>query len=121
LERVACVLQGKVSNYETDLFVPLIERGCQADRRAGKAMSGEQWALSAKKDAASLRIIADHSRAATFLISDGVIPANDGRGYVLRKILRRGIRHGRLLGQEQPFMYEMVKAVRDQMQVLIRS
>ena len=66
---------------------------------------------------ASLRIIADHARAATFLISDGVLPANDGRGYVLRKILRRGIRHGRLLGQEKPFMHEMVFAVRDEMQV----
>ena len=64
---------------------------------------------------ASLRIIADHARAATFLISDGVMPSNEGRGYVLRKILRRGIRHGRLLGQEKPFMYEMVFAVRDEM------
>ncbi len=64
---------------------------------------------------ASLRIIADHARAATFLINDGVLPANEGRGYVLRKILRRGIRHGRLLGQEQPFLFEMVYAVRDLM------
>ena len=64
--------------------------------------------LSDEKGAASLRIIADHARAATFLISDGVLPANEGRGYVLRKILRRGIRHGRLLGQEKPFMHEMV-------------
>ena len=64
-----------------------------------------------------LRIIADHARAATFLISDGVLPSNEGRGYVLRKILRRGIRHGRLLGQEKPFMHEMVFAVRDEMQV----
>ncbi len=64
-----------------------------------------------------LRIIADHARAATFLISDGVQPANEGRGYVLRKILRRGIRHGRLLGQEKPFMFEMVGAVRDEMKV----
>ena len=70
-----------------------------------------------ERSRASLRIIADHARAATFLISDGVNPANDGRGYVLRKILRRGIRHGRLLGQEKPFMYEMVFAVRDEMQV----
>ena len=65
----------------------------------------------------SLRIIADHARCATFLISDGVLPSNEGRGYVLRKILRRGIRHGRLLGQEKPFMYEMVFAVRDEMPV----
>ena len=64
----------------------------------------------------SLRIIADHARAATFLINDGVLPSNEGRGYVLRKILRRGIRHGRLLGQEQPFLFEMVNAVRDLMQ-----
>src|ERR1019366_8768775 len=64
---------------------------------------------------ASLRIIADHARAATFLINDGVLPANEGRGYVLRKILRRGIRHGRLLRQEEPFLYRMVDAVRDLM------
>ena len=67
-------------------------------------------------DNASLRIIADHARAATFLINDGVLPSNEGRGYVLRKILRRGIRHGRLLGQEKPFLFEMVYAVRDLMQ-----
>ena len=73
--------------------------------------------MSDEKGAASLRIIADHARAATFLISDGVQPANEGRGYVLRKILRRGIRHGRLLGQEKPFMHEMVLAVRDEMAV----
>ncbi len=68
------------------------------------------------KSAASLRVIADHSRAATFLISDGVIPSNEGRGYVLRKIIRRAITHGRLLGQNKPFLYEMVFAVRDLMQ-----
>jgi alanyl-tRNA synthetase len=104
LERVAAVLQRKVSNFETDLFTPLI--ACAAEL------------TSSKNDVAiaSLRIIADHARAATFLINDGVLPSNEGRGYVLRKILRRGIRHGRLLGQEQPFLFEMVNAVRDLMQ-----
>src|SRR5207248_11449268 len=61
------------------------------------------------------RVIAEHARATTFLISDGVLPANEGRGYVLRKIMRRAIRHGRLLGQNKPFLYEMVSAVRDEM------
>jgi len=215
LERVAAVLQGKVSNFETDLFTPLIARAAeltgvggsagpnqnsgfvkghgfsQAEKGAngnegalaptvatdvskgndstpadealgtvtghdfsradeaqietgalapeGATAAGEAGALKGRGfspavsaeleqgalapegiDAltanASLRIIADHARAATFLINDGVLPSNEGRGYVLRKILRRGIRHGRLLGQEQPFLYEMVYAVRDLMQ-----
>src|ERR1035437_2650725 len=126
LERIACVLQGVLSNYQTDLFLPLIGKARELtgrhDLRADSeeqlsAMSLKQVAGSEEKGAASLRIIADHARCATFLISDGVIPANEGRGYVLRKILRRGIRHGRLLGQEKPFMFEMVFAVRDEMQV----
>ncbi len=107
LERMAAVLQGKISNFETDLFTPLITR-------AGELTHTRYQDGLAPTDA-SLRIIADHSRAATFLISDGVLPANEGRGYVLRKILRRGIRHGRMLGQEDPFMYRMVEAVRDEM------
>ena len=69
-----------------------------------------------RSSAASLRVIADHARAATFLISDGVLPSNEGRGYVLRKIIRRAITHGRLLGQMKPFLHEMVFAVRDLMQ-----
>ena len=104
LERVAAVLQGKLSNFETDLFVPLIEKAAELTHTKGDMLGNP-----------SLRIIADHARAATFLISDGVLPANEGRGYVLRKILRRGIRHGRLLGQNDPFMYQMVYAVRDEM------
>jgi len=104
LERLAAVLQGKVSNFETDLFTPLIARAAELTGAANDV------------SIASLRIIADHARAATFLINDGVLPSNEGRGYVLRKILRRGIRHGRLLGQEQPFLYQMVYAVRDLMQ-----
>jgi len=153
LERVAAVLQGKVSNYESDLFTPLLKRAAELtgftptsqkrdvghpDSRGGEETAGlstalrsgrddsalggvgsgmsiEELAVSDVKGAASLRIIADHARASTFLISDGVTPANEGRGYVLRKILRRGIRHGRLLGQEKPFMHEMVFAVRDEM------
>jgi alanyl-tRNA synthetase len=114
LERVACVLQGKLSNYESDLFTPLIKRAVELTGFAS-TMSVEALAVSDEKGAASLRIIADHARASTFLIADGVTPANEGRGYVLRKILRRGIRHGRLLGQEKPFMHEMVLAVRDEM------
>src|SRR5881396_37148 len=184
LERVTAVLQGVISNYETDLFVPLIKGAAeltghvgpglrpgqagqspastqteagssvgtsttrvgtgvppvQAERssaaisktssgaslrRAGEgtrpyASSGTNHvgadALvrpSEQKSAASLRVIADHSRAATFLISDGVLPSNEGRGYVLRKIIRRAITHGRLLGQTKPFLYQMVFAVRD--------
>ena len=111
LERIACVLQGVLSNFETDLFTPLIKR---AEELTGHKVEPEHEVD--ERSRASLRIIADHSRAATFLISDGVLPANEGRGYVLRKIMRRGIRHGRLLGQEKPFMHEMVYAVRDEMQ-----
>ena len=109
LERIACVLQGVLSNFETDLFTPLINRAEQLTHH--KVESDHE--IDARSQA-SLRIIADHARAATFLISDGVLPANEGRGYVLRKIMRRGIRHGRLLGQEKPFMHEMVYAVRDE-------
>jgi alanyl-tRNA synthetase len=127
LERVAAVLQGKVSNFETDLFTPLIARAAELtdlvsghDFSCAEGAEKESGALApAETDLvgdASLRIIADHARAATFLINDGVVPSNEGRGYVLRKILRRGIRHGRLLGQEKPFLFEMVFAVRDLMQ-----
>ncbi len=110
LERIACVLQGVLSNFETDLFTPLIQR---AEQLTGHKVQSDHEID--ERSRASLRIIADHARAATFLISDGVLPANEGRGYVLRKIMRRGIRHGRLLGQEKPFMHEMVYAVRDEM------
>jgi alanyl-tRNA synthetase len=155
LERVAAVLQGKVSNFETDLFTPLITRagelaglvsghdfsraesagkneGALAPAAKGDVLKGHGFsrAEEAKKEGgalapegihaltsnASLRIIADHARAATFLINDGVLPSNEGSGYVLRKIMRRAIRHGRLLGQEKPFLFEMVYAVRDLMQ-----
>jgi alanyl-tRNA synthetase len=113
LERVAAVLQGVISNYETDLFVPLIERAAEL---TGTSLKKELEKEAHAKSAASLRVIADHSRAATFLISDGVLPSNEGRGYVLRKIIRRAITHGRLLGQTKPFLNQMVFAVRDLMQ-----
>ena len=113
LERLAAVLQGKISNYDTDLFVPLIKRAAEL---TGVSLPQEQRKEAQSKSAASLRVIADHSRAATFLISDGVLPSNEGRGYVLRKIIRRAITHGRLLGQTKPFLYQMVFAVRDLMQ-----
>ena len=112
LERTAAALQGVVSNYDTDLFTPLIKRAAEL---TGTSLTKELSKEAHTKSAASLRVIADHSRAATFLISDGVIPANDGRGYVLRKIIRRAITHGRLLGQTKPFLHEMVFAVRDLM------
>jgi alanyl-tRNA synthetase len=132
LERVTAVLQGVISNYETDLFTPLIKRAAELTLSAEKpgelrspgqpraavptfAEKGSAGSAS-HKSAASLRVIADHSRAATFLISDGVLPSNEGRGYVLRKIIRRAITHGRLLGQTKPFLYLMVFAVRDLMQ-----
>jgi alanyl-tRNA synthetase len=117
LERVASVLQCVISNYETDLFTPLIKRAAEFTGR-GKitdfVMEVSHEALN-RSSAASLRVIADHSRAATFLISDGVLPSNEGRGYVLRKIIRRAITHGRLLGQKESFLYQMVFAVRDLM------
>jgi alanyl-tRNA synthetase len=115
LERVAAVLQGVISNYETDLFVPLIKRAAELTGVSVEQENKREDAEQTHKQAASLRVIADHARASTFLISDGVVPANEGRGYVLRKIIRRAIRHGRLLGQEKPFLFEMVFAVRDLM------
>jgi len=108
LERVAAVLQGVISNYDTDLFVPLL------DRAAELIGVNEQKELAAEdkgRSAASLRVIADHARATTFLITDGVLPSNEGRGYVLRKIIRRAIRHGRVLGAKGPFLSSMVPAV----------
>jgi len=113
LERVAAVQQGVISNYDTDLFTPLIKR---ASELTGTSLTKELQKEAKAKSAASLRVIADHSRAATFLICDGVVPSNEGRGYVLRKIIRRAITHGRLLGQTKPFLHQMVFAVRDLME-----
>ena len=106
LERVASVLQGKISNYETDLLKPIIDEACQ--------IFNVEYGAAASSDV-SLRIIADHVRAATFLISDGIIPSNEGRGYVLRKIMRRGIRQGTLLGYKDPFLYTLSGYVAEMM------
>jgi alanyl-tRNA synthetase len=112
LERTACVLQGVISNYDTDLFVPLMKRAAEL---CGVDLAKEEKLEEGKGGAASLRVIADHARATAFLITDGVLPSNDGRGYVLRKIMRRGIHHARLLGATEPLLHEMVSSVVAQM------
>ena len=96
LERITAVLQGVKSNYETDLFIPIIE---EIER-----ISGVPYRKDPQSDMA-IRVIADHSRAATFLTNDGVLPSNEGRGYVLRRIMRRAMRHGKMLGIESPFLH----------------
>ncbi|HKW34096.1 MAG TPA: alanine--tRNA ligase [Candidatus Acidoferrum sp.] len=112
LERVAAVLQGVISNYDTDLFKPLMKRAAEL---CGVDFAREENLEEGKGGAASLRVIADHARATSFLIADGVLPSNDGRGYVLRKIMRRGIRHGRLLGYSGPLLSELLTEVRNLM------
>jgi alanyl-tRNA synthetase len=107
LERMTAVLEGKISNFDTDLFQPLIR---EATRLAKLDVDPTD-----PKIQPSLRIIADHSRAATFLISDGVIPSNEGRGYVLRKIIRRALRHARALNAPLPFLSLMATVVRKEM------
>ncbi len=117
LDRTTAVLQGVISNYETDLFMPLIKRAAElTGTTTGHVGTAASAGSPGHKSAASLRVIADHARAATFLISDGVLPSNEGRGYVLRKIIRRAITHGRLLGQTKLFLHDMVFSVRDLMQ-----
>ena len=108
LERLTAVLQGKISNFDTDIFLPLVTFAAK--------LSGKTYGKERSTDA-SLRILADHSRAAAFLIGDGVLPSNDGRGCVLRKIIRRAVRHGRMLGLERfnYFLYEMAQLVAEEM------
>ena len=107
LERIAAVVQGVQSNFDSDLFAPLIKK--IAD------MAGKQYGANDKDDMA-MRVIADHSRATAFLVSDGVLPSNEGRGYVLRRIMRRAIRFGRALGFSKPFFAEITSAVVELMQ-----
>ena len=104
LERIAMVCQGVASTFETDLLRPILDKVSE--------MSGIPYKKSEKTDI-SLRIITDHARCVTFLVSDGVIPGNEGRSYVLRMILRRALRHGKILGMELPFLYKLVDVVVD--------
>ncbi len=107
LERVTAVVQKVRSNYETDLFRPLI------DFTAG--LAGVAYGQGGEPDV-SLRVVADHIRATAFLIADGVLPSNEGRGYVLRRIMRRAMRHGRMLGFEEPFFHKVASVVVDRME-----
>jgi len=102
LERLASVLQGVLSNYDTDLFTPIHET-------LRRMLGHDPDAFEAGRF--SYQVIADHSRAMTFLIADGIMPSNEGRGYVLRRIIRRAIRHGRLLGRREPFLVETAATV----------
>lgn len=104
LERMAAVLQGKRSNFDTDLFTPLIQAICQE--------TSQEYPLGGETDV-YIRIIADHIRAITFLIGDGVNPSNEGRGYVLRRLIRRAYRRGNLLGLDKPFLYRLASTVVD--------
>ena len=107
LERIAAIMQGVLSNYDTDLFTPLLDAiGAMTSRRHGGTMAPAD---------VSMRVIADHARAATFLIADGVVPSNEWRGYVLRKIMRRAMRHGNKLGLTEPFLYRLVDVLVTQM------
>ena len=107
LERITAILQGKISNYDTDLIYPIIENAAQ--------LFGVTPGDDARVDTV-LRIAADHARAAAFLVHDGVVPSNEGRGYVLRKIMRRALRNVRMIGVEDPFLYKMTGFVAELMQ-----
>ncbi|HOO40524.1 MAG TPA: alanine--tRNA ligase [Syntrophales bacterium] len=106
LERLTAVVQGVKSNYDTDLFQDVI--------RYTEEISGRKYGTDEKQDI-SIRVIADHSRAVTFLIGDGILPSNEGRGYVLRRILRRAARHGKLIGLNKPFLHDTAGIVIDAM------
>ncbi len=106
LERISAVLQGKLNNFDTDLFAPIISRIT--------SLKGITYKKDTRTDA-SVRVIADHIRASVFLLSEGLVPSNEGRGYVLRRIIRRASRHARLLGSEEPFLHKIVDAVTEAM------
>ena len=102
LERLACVIQGVDNMFEVDTIRNILDKVCE--------ISGKKYGVDHKTDV-SIRAITDHARASTFMISDGIIPSNEGRGYVLRRLIRRAARHGRLIGIDRPFLVEMVEAV----------
>jgi alanyl-tRNA synthetase len=106
LERITTVMQGVHSNYDTDLLQGIIRH---IERHSGKKYGDNE------KDSVSMRVVADHCRAVTFLICDGALPSNEGRGYVLRRIMRRAARHAKMLGVGEPLLYRMVEAVREMM------
>jgi alanyl-tRNA synthetase len=120
LERIAAVLQGRTNNFHTDLFAPLIAMteevvGITYPYRPGVGIGVARGADGRAVDAASFRVIADHARAVAFLLADGVFPSNEGRGYVLRRILRRAVRHAWLLGRREPTLVRVVEVVIDTM------
>jgi alanyl-tRNA synthetase len=106
LERISAVLQGVKGNFDTDLFQGIIERI--------EELALSKYGEDPQKDL-SIRVIADHARAVAFLIADGILPSNEGRGYVLRRILRRAVRHGYLLGIRRPFLVSVIEKVREKM------
>ncbi len=107
LERITSIMEGKIGNYDTDLFIPVL--------RHLEGISGQIYGENNKIDIA-MRVIADHVRGATFIINDGILPAKDGRGYVLRRIIRRALRYGKKLGIEKEFLYDLSKTVVDTME-----
>jgi alanyl-tRNA synthetase len=112
LERLSAILQGVESNYDTDLFTPIVGAAMTIARREGGRLPDP----SVEQDRVALHVIADHMRALTFLMSDGAVPSNDGRGYVLRRIMRRAIRFGRILGVERPFLCDLTESVIETME-----
>jgi alanyl-tRNA synthetase len=107
LERITSIMEGKIGNYDTDLFVPILRRL--------EDISGRTYGENHKTDIA-MRVIADHARGATFIINDGILPSKDGRGYVLRRIIRRALRYGKKIGIDKDFLYDLSKTVVDTME-----
>ena len=113
LERITAILEGKNNNYDTDLFAGIIEKI--------EEMSGRKYVGGMAIEDAPFRVVADHARAATMLIADGVIPSNEGRGYVLRKIIRRAVRYGRRLGIVDPFLFRLVPGVTESLKIFFNG